>query len=70
MSRNIRSLCNTTLSNERYVPITGYRRHILIHSVTTDLTSKLAIILLFILCWDVTKKTFNIKTSHYFVIYV
>ena len=27
MSRNIRSLCNTTHSNERYVPITGYRRH-------------------------------------------
>ena len=27
MSRNIRSLSNTTHSNERYVPITGYRRH-------------------------------------------
>ena len=27
MSRNIRSLCNTTHTNERYVPITGYRRH-------------------------------------------
>ena len=27
MSRNIRSLCNTTHSNERYVLITGYRRH-------------------------------------------
>ena len=27
MSRNIRSLCYTTHSNERYVPITGYRRH-------------------------------------------
>ena len=27
MSRNIRSLCNTTHSNERFVPITGYRRH-------------------------------------------
>ena len=27
MSRNIRSLCNTTHSNKRYVPITGYRRH-------------------------------------------
>ena len=27
MSRNIRSLCNTTHSNERCVPITGYRRH-------------------------------------------
>ena len=27
MSRNIRSLSNTTNSNERYVPITGYRRH-------------------------------------------
>ena len=27
MSRNIRSLCNTAHSNERYVPITGYRRH-------------------------------------------
>ena len=25
-SHNIRSLCNTTHSNERYVPITGYRR--------------------------------------------
>ena len=45
MSRNIRSLCNTTHSNERYVPITGYRRHtviaqgqnMLIHSLTTDL---------------------------------
>ena len=27
MSRNIRSLRNTTHNNERYVPITGYRRH-------------------------------------------
>ena len=27
MSRNIRSLCNTTHNNEQYVPITGYRRH-------------------------------------------
>ena len=27
MSRNIRSLCNTTHSNEQYVPITGYRIH-------------------------------------------
>ena len=26
-SRNIRSLCNTTHSYERYVPTTGYRRH-------------------------------------------
>ena len=26
LSRNIRSLRNTTHSNERYVPITGYRR--------------------------------------------
>ena len=26
LSRNIRSLCNITHSNERYVPITGYRR--------------------------------------------
>ena len=40
LSCNIRSLCNTAHSNERYVPITGYRRqntriNILIHSVTT-----------------------------------
>ena len=28
LSRNIRSLRNTTHSNERYVPITGYRRHL------------------------------------------
>ena len=28
MSRNIRSLCNATRSNERYVPITGYRRQL------------------------------------------
>ena len=27
-SRNIRSLRNTTRSNERYVPITGYRRQL------------------------------------------
>ena len=45
MSCNIRSLCNTTHSNERYVPITGYRRHnytktkYLIHSVTTNLSN-------------------------------
>ena len=26
-SATVRSLCNTTHSNERYVPITGYRRH-------------------------------------------
>ena len=28
LSCNIRSLCNTTHSNERYVPITGYRRQL------------------------------------------
>ena len=28
LSCNIRSLCNTTHSNEQYVPITRYRRHI------------------------------------------
>ena len=28
LSRNIRSLRNTTHNNERYVPITGYRRQI------------------------------------------
>ena len=26
LSRNIRSLCNTTHNNGRYLPITGYRR--------------------------------------------
>ena len=44
LSCNIRSLCNTAHSNERYAPITGYRKHtviaqgqnILIHSVTTN----------------------------------
>ena len=28
LSRNIHSLCNTTHSNERYVPIIGYRRQL------------------------------------------
>ena len=28
LSRDIRSLRNTTHSNERYVPITRYRRHL------------------------------------------
>ena len=28
LSRNIRSLCNTTHSNEVYVQITGYRRQL------------------------------------------
>ena len=28
LSRNIRSLRSTTHSNERYVPTTGYRRHL------------------------------------------
>ena len=28
LSRNIRSLRNTTHSNEQYMPISGYRRHL------------------------------------------
>ena len=46
LSRNIRSLRNTTHSNERHVPITGYCRknyaktkYIIIHSVTAYFSS-------------------------------